>query len=111
MSKIDINDYVPRFVEAVLAGDLQTVDALIDKFPRLLKIRDKSGRNLLMMAAYKGDPHMMNYLVAFHVMQSDTLDIEAEDSEGLTAFDWAVLGGSEFAQSLLTKAANSDDWT
>ena len=102
----NIKEAVPFVIGALLGEDLVLVNALLDKFPRLLELKDKSNRNILMMAAYSSKPNIMSYLIAFHVIANPNLDPEAVDDEELTAYDWAVLGGNEFARSLITKVVD-----
>lgn len=98
-----VQDAIPVMIAAIIHGDVTTVNALLDKFPVLIDLKDKSGRNLIMMAAYSGDPGIVNYLVSFYVLATPQLDITAVDGNGLNAYDWAVLGGNEFARSLISK--------
>lgn len=104
-----INEAIPVLVVSVMQSDLPMVNALLDKFPKLIELRDKRGRTLLMMAAYLGDPSVINYLVSFFIIANPKLDPNAEDEDGLSAHDWAVLGGNEFARSLLLKVMDLED--
>ena len=47
----NIQEAIPVLIGAVIHGDLVTVNALLDRFPALIELRDKRGRNLLMMSA------------------------------------------------------------
>jgi len=99
----NIKEAVPLFIGALLGEDLVLLNRLLDRFPRLLELKDKGNRNILMMAAYYSKPNIVSYLIAFHVIANPTLDPEAVDDDELTAYDWAVLGGNEFARSLIGK--------
>jgi len=90
-------------ISSVVSSDLVMLNALLDKFPRLLTIKNKQGQNLLMLAAYYSQPSIFNYLVSVFVIANPCLDPDEVDNEDLTAYDWAVLGGNEFACSLLSK--------
>ncbi len=110
MNKVNsIQEAIPVLVMAVVNGDLPTVNALLDKFPKLADLRDKRGRTLLMMAAYLSDPSIMNYLVSFYVIANPIIDPNVEDEDGLNAHDWAVLGGNEFSRSLLMKVMDTEE--
>jgi len=110
MNKVNsIQEAIPVLILAVVNGDLSTINTLLDRFPRLIELRDKRGRTLLMMAAYLSDPTIMNYLVSFYVIANPSLDPNVEDEEGLNAHDWAVLGGNEFNRSLLIKVMDTKE--
>lgn len=107
----NIQDAIPVLIGAVIHGDLVTVNALLDRFPALIELRDKRGRNLLMMSAYLSDSGMINYFVSYFVLINRKLNPNAVDEDGLNAMDWAILGGNEFALSLLTKVAQGENWS
>ena len=95
-------------VRTLVDGDLVTANMLLERFPKLLSLRDKQGRNLLMHAAYYGDPNILSYLVSFYVIANPVLDPAAVDNEGFTAYDWAVLGNNGFGASLILKVINPE---
>ena len=97
-----IQDAIPLMIAALINRDLVTVNALLDKFPRLIDMRDRTGRNLLMLASYLSDASIVNYFLSFYVILDQKLDPNATDNDGLNAYDWAVLGGNELARSLLS---------
>lgn len=105
----NIQDAIPVMISSVISSDLVMVNALLDKFPRLIELKDRQGRTLLMMAAYLGDPSMVNYFISFFVIASQRLDPNAVDHDGLNAYDWSVLSGNEFARSLLSKVMDQED--
>ena len=110
MNKVNsIQEAIPVLVVAVVNGDLPMVNTLLDKFPRLIELRDKRGRTLLMMAAYLSDPSIMNYLVSFYIIANPLIDPNVTDEDGLNAYDWAVLGGNEFNRSLLLKVMDIEE--
>jgi len=97
---------IPVMVRTLVDGDLVMANMLLGRFPKLLSLKDKHGRTLLMHAAYFGDPAMLTYLVSFHVIASPDLDPSSEDNDGLTAYDWAVLGNNGFGADLLTRVSD-----
>ena len=99
-------DASPVMVRTLVDGDLVTANMLLGKFPKLLSLKDKQGRTLLMHAAYYGDPAILTYLVSFHVIARPDLDPSAEDNDGFTAYDWAVLGNNPFGADLLSKVSD-----
>jgi ankyrin repeat protein len=103
MSIKNIQEAIPAMVRTLMYGDLVGANMLLNRFPRLLSLKDRQGRTLLMHAAYHGDPAILTYLVSFHVIASRDLDPSAEDKEGLTAYDWAVLGNNGFGANLLAR--------
>lgn len=123
----NIQEAIPVFINALLTDNLLAVNNLLDKFPKLILLKDKRNRNVLMMTVY-GRPiafpknndqapvyvdtaqnhNVISYLVSFYVIANPKIDINHQDDDGLTAYDWAVLGGNDFAVSLLTKLMNSD---
>lgn len=105
----NIQDAIPVLIRAVIESDLVIVNALLDKFPQLIDLRDKRGRTLLMMAAYLADPSMVNYFVSFYVLANPKLNPNTVDEDGLNAYDWSVLSGNEFARSLLVKVMSAED--
>jgi ankyrin repeat protein len=110
MNKVNsITEAIPKLIMALFSGDLPMVGVLLDTFPRLLELRDRRGRTLLMMAAYIGNPTIINYLISFYVIANPILDPNVEDEDGLNAHDWAVLGGSEFSRSLLIKVMGIEE--
>ena len=105
-----IQDAIPVMISALVNNDLMAVNSLLDKFPRLIDMRDRSGRNLLMLSCYLSNPSMVNYFLSFYVIASHKLDPNAIDNDGLNAYDWAVLGGNEFARSLMSKVMDQEDY-
>lgn len=105
----NIQDAIPVMISAVISGDLVVVNALLDKFPRLIELKDKRGRTLLMMAAYLSDPSMVNYFISFYVIANQKMDPNVVDDDGLNAYDWSVLSGNEFARSLISKVMDQED--
>lgn len=104
-----LKEAIPVMIEALVSGDLVLVDNLLVKYPRLIELRDKQGRTLLMIVAYLGSPGIVNYFISFHVIATQNIDIEAVDDDELNAYDWAVLGGNEFAVSLISRIADPGD--
>lgn len=117
----NIQQAIPMFIGALLSDDLISLNRLLDKFPKLIHLKDKRNRNVLMMAIYGKPLHAKNnivensqnhntisYLISFYVVAYDKLDIYQEDDDGLNAYDWAVLSGNEFARSLISKIMKSD---
>jgi ankyrin repeat protein len=105
-----IRDAIPVMIASLTENNLFVVNALLDKFPRLIEMRDTSGRNLLMLACYLSDPSIVNYFLSFYVIANQRLDPNAVDDDGLNAHDWAVLGGNEFARSLMAKVMDRGDY-
>ena len=105
----NIQDAIPVLISAIIHGDLMTINALLERFPPLIELKDRRGRTLLMMASYLGDPSVINYFISFYVVTNPKLDPNAVDQDGLNAYDWSVLSGNEFARSLLVKLAQADD--
>jgi len=105
----NIQEAIPVLVLAVARGDLPTLNTLLDKFPKLIELRDRRGRTLLMMAAYLSDPAVINYLISFYVIANPIMDPNVEDEDGFNAHDWAVLGGNEFSRSLLIKVMGTEE--
>ena len=117
----NIQQAIPMFIGALLSDDIISVNTLLDKFPKLIHLKDKRNRNVLMMAIY-GKPHhskskatenaqnhnIISYLISFYVVAYDKLNLYDEDDDGLNAYDWAVLSGNEFARSLISKIMESD---
>ena len=98
----NIQEAIPMMISAVVSSDLIMLNALLDKFPKLIALKNKQDQNLLMLAAYFSEPSVFNYLVSVFVIANPCLDPEEVDNDNLTAYDWAVLGGNEFACSLLS---------
>jgi ankyrin repeat protein len=105
----NIQEAIPLMINAIVSSDLVLMNALLDKFPKLIAMRNKSGHNLLMMAAYYSQPNIVNYLISFYVIANPMIDPEEKDNDELTAYDWAVLAGNEFARSLLSKVMDNGD--
>ena len=101
----NIQEAIPAMVRTLVEGALVGANMLLNRFPRLLSLKDKQGRTLLMHAAYHGDPAVLTYLISFHVIASRDLDPSAEDHDGLTAYDWAVLGNNGFGANLLARVS------
>lgn len=117
----NIQQAIPMFIGALLSDDLISVNSLLDRFPKLIHLKDKRNRNVLMMAIYGKPMHsktratenaqnhnIISYLISFYVVAYDKLDLYHEDDDGLNAYDWAVLSGNEFARSLISKIMESD---
>jgi len=128
----NVQEAIPVFIAALLSDNVFLVNNLLDKFPKLIQLKDKRNRNVLMMAVY-GKPaipkdnqvnvqlsalalepsknhNVISYLISFYVIASPKLDIYQEDEDGFTAYDWAVLGGNEFAVSLISKLTANDGY-
>lgn len=124
----NIQEAIPVFITALLTDNVFLVNNLLDKFPKLILLKDKRNRNVLMMSVY-GKPSVMpkddtvhmsiipetsknhnviSYLISFYVIANPKLDVHHQDDDGLTAYDWAVLGGNEFAVSLISKLTAND---
>jgi ankyrin repeat protein len=104
----NIEDAIPVFISAVVTDNLFAVNALLDKFPKLIELKDKRNRNVLMVACYAGKPTIVSYLISFYVIANPMLDPDVPDDDGLNAYDWAVLGGNDFARSLIAKVSDQD---
>jgi hypothetical protein len=117
----NIQEAIPLFIGALLSDNLIAINNLLDRFPKLIHLKDKKNRNVLMMAIYGKPIHaktrvtenaqnhnVISYLISFFVVAQGKLDIEHEDDDGLNAYDWAVLSGNEFARSLISKLMESD---
>lgn len=105
----NIQEAIPVLIQAVVTSDLVLANTLLDRFPQLIGIRDKQDRNLLMMACYYSNPNMVSYLVSFHVITTQNIDPTVLDKDELSAYDWAVLSGNEFARSLLLKLVDGEE--
>ena len=103
----NIEDAIPVFISAIVGDNLFAVNALLDKFPKLIELKDKRSRNVLMVACYAGKPTIVSYLISFYVIANPMLDPDTVDEDGLNAHDWAVLGGNDFARSLISKISDS----
>lgn len=103
-----IQEAIPLLVQAIVGSNIQQANLLIDRFPRLLEIKDKGGRSLFMMAAYLSDANMINYMVSFYVLNDHRIDLHEVDNDGLNAYDWAVLGNNEFARRVILKLIDSE---
>lgn len=117
----NIQQAIPLFISGLLSDNLIAINNLLDRFPKLIHLKDKRNRNVLMMAIYGKPMHakigaidnaqnhnVISYLISFYVVAQDKLDINHVDDDGLNAYDWAVLSGNEFARSLIAKLAESD---
>jgi ankyrin repeat protein len=117
----NIQEAIPLFISSLISDNLIAVNNLLDRFPKLINLKDKRNRNVLMMAIYGKPLHskmsvaenaqnhnVVSYLLSFYVMAQDKLDINHVDDDGLNAYDWAVLSGNEFARSLISKFMESD---
>ena len=69
-----LKEAIPVMIEALVRGDLDLVDNLLVKYPRLIELRDKQGRTLLMIVAYLGSPGIVNYFISFHVIAAQYVD-------------------------------------
>jgi len=105
----NIQEAIPLMIKSVVTSDLVLMNTLLDKFPKLITMKNKSGHNLLMLAAYYSHPNIINYLISFHVIANPSIDPDEKDNDELTAYDWAVLSGNEFARSLLSKVMGDKD--
>jgi ankyrin repeat protein len=105
----NIQEAIPLMISATINSDLVLMNALLDKFPKLIVMRNKRGHNLLMMAAYYSQPHIMNYLISLYVIANPMINPNDKDNDELTAYDWAVLAGNEFARSILSKVMDNGD--
>jgi len=121
----NIQEAIPVFINALLNDNLLMVNSLLEKFPKLIQLKDKRNRNVLMMAIY-GKPqvyvpgkegfilnpaqnhNVISYLISFYVIANAKLDLEQEDDDGINAYDWAVLAGNDFARSLISKLIDAD---
>lgn len=117
----NIQEAIPLFISGLLSDNLIAINNLLDRFPKLIHLKDKRNRNVLMMAIYGKPMHakagvlenaqnhnVISYLISFYVVAQDKLNINHVDDDGLNAYDWAVLSGNEFARSLIAKLAESD---
>lgn len=91
-----------RFQEALLAGDLDAVKALIDDGCHFDK-HDNLGNNNLMKAAYEGHLNLVEYFVA------NGFDVNDKNHFGLTALHFAASRGSnDVARFLVDHHAKVD---
>lgn len=122
----NIQEAIPIFVKALVTDNVLAVNGLLEKFPKLILLKDKRNRNILMMAIY-GPPlpfvtgqenlptvrfynqTVISYLISFYVIASPKINLNDEDDDGLNAYDWAVLSGNEFAISLMNKLKVADE--
>ena len=103
-----IQEAIPLLVQAIVGSNIQQANLLIDKFPRLLDIKDKGGRSLFMMAAYLSDSNKINYMASFYIINDPRINIHEVDYDGLNAYDWAVLGNNEFARRVILKLIDAE---
>ncbi len=95
-------DGTREMLDAVEAGDLPRVKALVEAKPRLVNARDEEGMSPLLFAARDGRAELGAFLIAHGA------DIEATDDEWKdTPLGWAVFyGRKEVAEVLLARGAN-----
>lgn len=117
----NIQQAIPLFISGLLSDNLIAINNLLDRFPKLIHLKDKRNRNVLMMAIYGKPLHaktgtvenaqnhnVISYLISFYVVAQNKIDLNDIDDDGLNAYDWAVLSGNEFARSLIAKLGESD---
>lgn len=83
------------FLSAVITGDLEIVQDLLNASPNVLAT-DFEGRNGLHLAAKNGHLNVVTFL-ALHI------DLETKDYANRTAMHWAVLGGHYHTLDYLLK--------
>lgn len=93
-----------RMRQAVLAGDINTVEKILQSHSDRANERDPSGDTLLHMATRKGDQQMVNVLLQYGA------DVEAKNDRDETPLEIAACEGSaSIMRTLLSKGAKIRD--
>ena len=120
-----------RLIDAVKAGDIDTVRALIASDPSLVRIRDADGLSPLMLARYRSDRAVMDALLTadpdldiFEAaalgymdrlrerIEEDPARVSAISTDGFTALHLAAFfGKTEAARELIDAGASVDRFT
>src|SRR4030042_2888319 len=84
--------------DAVRAGDLAKVKALVAKDAKVVNEKDARGRTPLHFASYAGNREIVAFLIA------NGADVRATDPEGFTPLHWAASAGQADAAGALIAA-------
>jgi ankyrin repeat protein/L-ascorbate metabolism protein UlaG (beta-lactamase superfamily) len=84
--------------DAVRAGDLAKVKALVAENPQVVNEKDARGRTPLHFACHSGNMEIVTFLIAHGA------DVKAADPDGFTPLHWAAFAGQADAARALIKA-------
>ena len=87
--------------DAVRAGDLAKVKALVAKDAKVVNEKDARGRTPLHFASYAGNREIVAFLIA------NGADVRATDPDGFTPLHWAASAGqADAARALIAAGAD-----
>lgn len=105
------NPEPPSIHDASRQGDVETVKALLKRYPDLVSAKDKGGQTPLHYAAWMDHAGIVELLLA------NKAEVNATDGKGRTPLHWAAHEGyKDVAQLLLANKADvdatgEDGWT
>lgn len=103
---VEIRNDANALLFAVMAGDVQTVGALLDAGARLgdrMKVLGQFLVRPLTFATFEGDPALVEYLIGRGANPNDV------DDDGISALGWATLGNhADTVEALVARGAKVD---
>jgi ankyrin repeat protein len=103
---VEVRNDATALIFAVMAGDVQTVGALLDAGARLgdrMKVLGQFLVRPLTLATFEGDSALVEYLIGRGANPNDV------DDDGISALGWAALGNhADIVQALVARGAKVD---
>ncbi len=92
------------FYKAVVENDTKGTLTMLNKNMEFVTCVDSRGRNALMYALYAGANGVVKVF-----LNNNLIPPMAVDSDGLTAYDWAVLADNQIGQRLVERWVEHDN--
>tara|TARA_Y100000310_G_scaffold323862_1_gene384889 strand:- start:1253 stop:1633 length:381 start_codon:yes stop_codon:yes gene_type:complete len=105
--RIEVNiEELATLVKAIMDRNVKITTQLLENNISLTACADATNRTLLMYAAYSGANPIVKLFLDHNLIPPTV-----EDDNGLTAFDWAVLGGNPVASRMISRwLQNNNAW-
>jgi ankyrin repeat protein len=103
--RIEVKIYeLAAFYKGIIEDDTKGTLEKLNKNIEFATCVDKKGRNALMYALYAGANGVVKVL-----LNNNLIPPMAVDSDNMTAYDWAILGGNIPGQRLVERWIEQDD--